>query len=292
METSVNPQSQHVNVFSSNAGVTAFNAAIANCTGTNFLLLSGGVGSGTLLAGQPVSSGIGLQLNNPQSLPTGTYVCQVVLSNPANAADQLAIPVSLTVNGGGTCTPPLCVNRTDDSASAPISGMLRYAVLNAPRGAVITFDPALNGQTIALDTSSANNHIKIGQDLTIQGPGPLTVSGNNATRIFFIAGGNVTISGLTLANGFAKGGDGNSSATGGGGAAGMGGAIFLNGGFLTLNGVVLSGNRAQGGNGGFGGGIGGGGGGGFGSGASGGQGGNGGDLFGSAGKPNRKRNFY
>jgi len=126
--------------------------------------------------------------------------------------------------------------------------MLRYAVLNAPVGATITFDPALNGQMIVLDTSSSNNHIKISQDVTIQGPGSgmLTISGGSLTRIFFVAGGNVAIGGLTLANGFAKGGDGS------GGAAGMGGAIFLNGGLLTVSGVVLSGNQAQGGSGGAG----------------------------------------
>jgi len=278
-----NPQSQQVNVLSNNAAVTSFNAQIANCTGANFLQLNGGAGSGTTLAGQPVANGLYLTLNNPQTFPTGSYVCQVVLSNPFNAGDQIAIPVYLTVSNSGTCTQPVCVNRTDDSVSAPISGMLRYAVLNAPQGASITFDPSLNGQTIALDTSSANNHIKIAQDVTIQGPGPLTISGGNTTRIFFIAGGNVTISGVTLANGFAKGGDGGSSFSGGGGAAGMGGAVFLNGGFVTLNGVVLSGNRAQGGNGGLGGGSAGAGGGGFGSSALGGQGGNGGDLGGSGG---------
>jgi hypothetical protein len=279
------PQSQHVTVFSSNATVTAFNAQIANCTGATFLLLSGGVGSGTILAGQPVANGLDLQLSNPQALQAGSYSCQVVLSNPANASDQLAIPVSLTVNGASACAQPLCVNRTDDSASAPVSGMLRYAVLNAPAGATITFDPVLNGQTITLDTSSVNNHIKIARDLTIQGPGPLTISGGSATRIFFIAAGNVTISGLTLANGFARGFDGSSAASGSGGAAGMGGAIFLNGGFLTLKSVVLSGNRAQGANGGLGisspnSGFGGGG---FASSASGSQGGGGGDLGGSGG---------
>src|ERR1017187_4522468 len=71
----------------------------------------------------------------------------------------------------GSCTQPLCVNRIDDSAASPVSGMLRYAVLNAPAGAIITFDSALNGQTILLDTSTPNNHIKITQDVTIQGPG-------------------------------------------------------------------------------------------------------------------------
>jgi len=46
---------------------------------------------------------------------------------------------------------------------------------------VITFDPGLTGQTITLDGSSPYNHIKISEDLTIQGPRPgmLTISGEN-----------------------------------------------------------------------------------------------------------------
>lgn len=159
---------------------------------------------------------------------------------------------------GDSCVPPLCVSRSDDSATAAQPGMLRYAVKSAPKGATITFDPALNGKTIRLDGSSPNNHIKIAQDLTIQGPGAqaLTISGENATRIFLVTGGVVQISGLTLANGLAKGGDGapgEGGAGGGGGAAGMGGAIFLQNTSLIVNGVSFNHNRAIGGNGGAGG---------------------------------------
>ena len=60
---------------------------------------------------------------------------------------------------------------TTDNALSPAPGSLRYAVLNAPTGATIVFDPALNGQTIFLDGLSPNNHIRISQDLTLQGPG-------------------------------------------------------------------------------------------------------------------------
>ena len=186
----------------------------------------------------------------------------------------------LTISSSAaTCVQPLCVNRIDDSVTAPVNGMLRYAVQNAPPGATISFDPALSGLALTLDGSLPNNHIKIVQDVMIQGPGAnlLTISGGNATRIFFIAGGNVSISGLTLANGFAKGGNGGG---GGGGAAGMGGAIFLNGGSLTLSGVVLRGNVAQGGSSVAGAGSGGGG---FGGDASGSSAGPSGDLPGGSG---------
>src|ERR1019366_5392536 len=176
-----------------------------------------------------------------------------------------------------SCVQPLCVNRSDDDVTAPVPGMLRYAVRSAAAGAVITFDPALNGRIIELDRRSPGNHIKVERDLSIQGPGAklLTIDGGNATRIFFIADGTVRISGVTLANGRAKGGDGGAAtggAGGGGGAAGFGGAIFLNRGSLTLNGVVLSGNRSFGGNGG-------GGGSGFGAGRGGGGGGFGGNSL-------------
>ena len=84
------------------------------------------------------------------------------------------------------------------------------------------------------------------------GPGAasLTISGGGTTRIFFVGTGTlapftstVNLSGMTLANGYGKGGDTNY----GGGGAGMGGAIFQNGGTLNLSNMVFSGNRAIGG---------------------------------------------
>ncbi len=78
-------------------------------------------------------------------------------------------------------------------------GSLRDAVANTPSGGIVDFDPGLAGSTIVLGTE-----IVIDKSLTIAGPGPglLTVSGNNVTRIFnIIAGQDVTISGLRLFNG-------------------------------------------------------------------------------------------
>src|SRR3954462_6471385 len=86
------------------------------------------------------------------------------------------------------CVQPLCVNRVDDRANDPLPGMLRYAVREAPRGSTITFDRALNGHTIRLDTKSSKNPIRITQDVTLQGPGSnlLAISGGSATRLFVI----------------------------------------------------------------------------------------------------------
>lgn len=136
-----------------------------------------------------------------------------------------------------------------------------------------------------------------------------TINMNAADRAFFIAGGTVNISNLTIQNGVAMGGTG---VQGGGGGAGLGGAIFVGSGIyyggaapngdisiaaqgisapdVTLSGISFQNNQATGGNGtgspqagGGGGGMGGsggngadatagGGGGGFGNGATGGAG--------------------
>ena len=140
----------------------------------------------------------------------------------------------------------------------------------------------MRGSTIALTnlsgTISLSSRMRIDDSLTIVGPGAnsLAINGQNQTRIFFIGGGTVSISGLTLENGAGLGGNPGF----GGGAAGMGGAIFMNGGAVTVTGVTFSGNSAQatgtnnsaGGGSGFGGAP-----------TSGFQGGPGGDLFGMGG---------
>ena len=100
-----------------------------------------------------------------------------------------------------------------------------------------------------------------------------TLSGENKNRIFFVnapAGQTVQFNGLTLTNGLAQGGNGNSGGGAGGGGAGLGGAVFVNSGNVTFSSVAFQGNSAKGGTGGFGVQGGGGGGGmGFGGGAGG-----------------------
>jgi hypothetical protein len=118
-------------------------------------------------------------------------------------------------------------------------GSLRAAILSAeanPGADVIRFASQVHG-TITLTTGE----LDIRSDLTIDGPGAnrLTVSGNDASRVFDVAGGadaggaiTATIAGLTVAHGRAD----------------VGGGV-RNSGFsdLTLARVVLSGNVAVGG---------------------------------------------
>jgi hypothetical protein len=88
------------------------------------------------------------------------------------------------------------------------SGSLRQAVANAASGDTVEF--ALSCSTITLTSGD----IEISTDLTIDGPGAstLAISGNSESQVFVIDPGvNVTISGLTIEDGFA------SNATPGGG---------------------------------------------------------------------------
>ncbi len=149
------------------------------------------------------------------------------------------------------------VTNTSDSGF----GSLRQALLdaNANPGADII---DATGVTGTITVNPANYFLLITDDVSINGPGQanLTISGGNASRIFWIQNGTITIQNLTLANGFARGGNG------GGGGMGAGGAIFMHEGKqgtnhrdvasgnlnLTLVNVTLRNNSAQGGNGGLG----------------------------------------
>jgi hypothetical protein len=116
------------------------------------------------------------------------------------------------------------------------AGSLRAAVsaANANPGAdVINF--ATTG-AIAL----TSGELDVTDSLDIEGPGAnqLTVSGNNASRVFDISGGvTVTIAGMTMADGLANGSAPVLASTGGG---------ILNFGSLTLSSDVLANNEAVG----------------------------------------------
>ena len=93
--------------------------------------------------------------------------------------------------------------------------------------ATIAFAPGLHG-TITLTSELLINH-----SVTIDGPGAneLSVSGNNSSRVFEVAAGQVAISGLTIADGQE--------------VAGNGGGILVDAGAtLNLDQVVVAGNSA------------------------------------------------
>jgi len=185
-----------------------------------------------------------------------------------NANGNATITITLSDNGGilnggndtsapqtfditiTPCVNPATVINTNDSGA----GSLREAITNVCTGGTINFDAALNGQTITL----TSGELAISKNLTINGPGAnlLTISGNNASRIFNIQTGmTAAISGLTVSNGnSASDGGGivnqgtltlsasaitNSSSTGSGG-----GMVNVGGSTMTISGSTLTGNTA------------------------------------------------
>ncbi|WP_414586425.1 beta strand repeat-containing protein [Scytonema sp. PCC 10023] len=95
----------------------------------------------------------------------------------------------------------ITVSSTADNGA----GSLRDAIAQAQSGDTIQFDPSLADKTITL----TSDQLTINKDLTIDGAGAsgLTISGNNAHRIFDVpeGGSTFTLRNLTLADGKATG---------------------------------------------------------------------------------------
>src|SRR3954451_20463635 len=182
----------------------------------------------------------------------------------------MAAAVGLTEVGGAAGDATFTVTHAKDSGA----GSLREALAKAKAAAgqdVITFASRVTG-VITLTTGP----LTIDSAVKIDGPGAgvLTVSGNDADRVFVIpAGVNAKVLGLTISDGRIEGGDVDpASATGGDGGRGGGagqagtdgpsdakassdGAVALgagihNQGQLLLKRVVVSGHRGIGGSGG------------------------------------------
>ena len=203
-----------------------------------------------------------------------------VATAPAFMANGTAGQYTVTTSPGNlsfSLTNTQCVDSPTVSTNADSgAGSLRDAIANACTGSTITFSGFVTGPILL------SSRLRIDDDLTIQGPGAanLAIDGQSQTRLFFIGGGSVAMSGLTLQNGLAKGGN---AGTPGGAGAGMGGAIFVNAGALATTAMVFQNNEALGGGNGLGGSTLGGGGFAGDAVSGGGTGGSSGDLFGSAG---------
>jgi len=124
------------------------------------------------------------------------------------------------------------------SSSPPSDCSLREAINYAPYGETITFVPGLTG-TIGLTLGE----LVINRRVTVQGPGAsvVTLSGNNASRVFFIREDTdeATIEGFTITNGFTAA---DSSVF----ESHFGGGIFVYGSSLVVRDCIITGNRATG----------------------------------------------
>ena len=150
-------------------------------------------------------------------------------SRPHRVALRLEVLEDRTVPSTFTVT-----NNLDTGVAG--DGSLRGEIAAAGSGDTINFDPSLAGQTITL----TSGELAITQSLDIEGLGSnqLTISGNNASRVFNItAGATVTIAGMTMTNGLANGSSPVLASTGG---------AVLNFGNLILSSDVLSNNQAIG----------------------------------------------
>src|SRR5262249_1666881 len=145
----------------------------------------------------------------------------------------------------------LTVTNNHDSGT----GSLRAEIAAARSGDTIVFASSLSGQTINL----TSGELVINKSLTVQGPGAgqLAISGGGLSRVLevdYAKKQNVTVSGLTLENGYATSASGGAILNNGpltvsgltleNGYATSGGAIFNNG-TLTVGNSTLSGNSAE-----------------------------------------------
>ncbi|MFO8150276.1 MAG: choice-of-anchor Q domain-containing protein, partial [Trueperaceae bacterium] len=93
-----------------------------------------------------------------------------------------------------------------DAGDAGLAGQLRQVVATAESGATITFAPEITTVTLA------SGQIVIDKDLTIAGPedGTVTISGNDASRVFDVKNGgyDVVLRNLTITGGLADVGAG------------------------------------------------------------------------------------
>ncbi len=173
-----------------------------------------------------------------------------VLGPPFNlATDQRGFPrkVGAHVDIGALETGPVQAGQTltvtntaeHDDGSCTTDDCTLVEAINAananPDVSTINFAPGVSG--VILNTQKLGG-LSITSPVTINGPGAsvLTISGNNASRVFAVSpGAVVNFNGLTIANG-------NSSTNGGG--------LFNDHGTVTLTNCVVTGNTAN-----FGGGI-------------------------------------
>ena len=250
--------SQGPNLFESGSGLNVSSTLITD--GTMSGVTNGFAGNLVGTSANPIDARLA---------PLGNYggPTETMPPLPGSPAIHAGVPTSLStdqrglprvVNGQTDLgavqlqTPQLVVTDTSDDFSP---GTLRNVLTNADVSSVITFDPSLSGQTIAL----TNGEMAINTELVIDGSAlqsGVQISGNNSTRIFNIASsGDLTVHSLTLRNANGGGGDGGAILNTGhavlnactltANSTGSGGAIVNNQpGNMTLNNCTFTGNSS------------------------------------------------
>ena len=230
-------------IFNFGGSVTIFNSIVAGNTSPNT--------EGTI-----TQTGVNLTSGNPLLAPLGNYggptptmpplpgspAIDGCTSGTTFTTDQRGFPrvvgpfADIGAVESGNPIPCLMVNTAVDKNDGlgTDGASLRDAIAYAPSGSTIIFAPALSGATIVL----TNGQLNVPNSVTIlgSGSGALTVSGNNASPVFNITGANVTISGLTIANGYSTNNGAGIYAGGGAGSS-----ITINNCIVTNNSTSLGG---------------------------------------------------
>ncbi len=132
------------------------------------------------------------------SLPSGIYTN---LASISGATEEITSNNSSSASVLVSCPSRLVVDNLgdgDDGSYCSGENTLREAVTYAGTGDTITFDAGLTGGTIIL----GGTQLELTKTLNIEGNVPITVSGNNASRVFNIGSGAlVTLTGLTIQDG-------------------------------------------------------------------------------------------
>ena len=151
---------------------------------------------------------------------------------------------------GASAADQVVLNTADAGA-----GSLRQAIADATAGDSITFAPDLAGTTITL----TSGQLLLNKSLSIDASaltGGIAVSGNNASRVFEVAGGQTTAEfiGLTITGGQTTGNGGGilnfngtlvlTDTTLSGKSADQGGGVWSVSGALTVNRCRVTGNTA------------------------------------------------
>jgi hypothetical protein len=150
-----------------------------------------------------------ITVTNINDTGTGSLREAIIAANATSVADTIVFAASLTTSAAATIN----LSTSGDGTAGPSAfGITSAITINGPTGS--------NGITL--------NNTFVNQ------------------RLFYVnAAGNLTLDSLTLSGGQAIGGNGS---TNGGGAAGLGGAVF-NAGSLTILNSTFSGNQDVGGSG-------------------------------------------
>jgi len=161
----------------------------------------------------------------------------------------LALAIAgLTISNANALT--FQVTEENDNGLGDTQGTLSYAIRNAndPNGQPGRENGSAGPDIIDFQsdiTITAPMLALIDSDITIQGNG-YTLSGGKLHRPLFIKSGTVSISGLTISDGLAKG---QNTGWGSGAGAGLGGGLFIYDGEVSLDEVTFRNNRAFGGTG-------------------------------------------